>query len=143
MNQCISVGLLKESDPMNIVAKYIKSLHQSMALMIPCVSSRFVVDPEPASIVTQVLVLVFFLLLQNCPPPFRARVNSHDNMPGTITNVYSLKRRSILESLLQDCHSFLFLSLQLKLNVLLQDLELRASNYSILRDPYSVVCAKH
>jgi hypothetical protein len=55
------------------------------------------------------------------PPPLKAGVNSHDNVPGAITHVYRLQCRIAAETFLPDCHSLLFLSLPLKLNVLPQD----------------------
>jgi len=143
MYWCSSSCLQQIWGTIYIVVKLVNLHPQSRALPWPRVISLLGIDLQPVFNATQGLLLVFVVMLQDCPPPFHAGLYFDYYLPVAITNVKCFQLRPSAGCLLQDRHSFLFLSLTSKLDFLLQDPDQGACNYYTLRDPYSVVCAKH
>jgi hypothetical protein len=69
MHKCVSVCLYEESDPIYVVAKSLKWLHQPTTLTFNRIISVLGVVSDPGLIATQVPVLIFVFVLHDRPPP--------------------------------------------------------------------------
>ena len=87
MHKCVSICLHEEADHVYIVAERHKCHHQPMLLMFSRVISLLGCAPEPTCFATQVRVLIFVILRQDCPPPLQTEINSQDYLLMIITNV--------------------------------------------------------